>query len=115
MKRWMEHGTGSRNLREKRLSGQPAFDVYSVGEPPLRRGTMDACRLRTAAAENQPGLAVAKATAFQARKEGLTASGLLRARETDAVETPARAATARMPCFTDLALVSLMNVTLHRA
>jgi hypothetical protein len=36
---------------------------------------------------------------MRARKEGLTASGLLIARETDAVDTPARAATARMPCF----------------
>jgi hypothetical protein len=39
---------------------------------------------------------------MRARSEALTASGLLMARETDAVETPARAATARMPCFDDL-------------
>jgi hypothetical protein len=39
---------------------------------------------------------------MRARKSGLTASGLLSARETDAVDTPARAATARMPCFNDL-------------
>jgi hypothetical protein len=37
------------------------------------------------------------------RNSALTESGLLSARDTDAVETPARAATARMPCFDDLA------------
>jgi hypothetical protein len=36
------------------------------------------------------------------RSSALTESGLLSARDTEAVETPARAATARMPCFDDL-------------
>jgi hypothetical protein len=35
---------------------------------------------------------------------------LLIARETDAVETPARAATARMPCFNELTAVGLMGL-----
>src|SRR6185312_6226916 len=53
---------------------------------------------------------------MRARKEGLTASGLLIARETDAVDTPARAATARIPCFNDPmagALIRFVYVTLH--
>jgi hypothetical protein len=49
---------------------------------------------------------------MRARKEGLTASGLLIARETDAVDTPARAATARMPCFNDLTAGALMMLSM---
>jgi hypothetical protein len=37
------------------------------------------------------------------RNSALTEFGLLSARDTDAVETPARAATARIPCFDDRA------------
>jgi hypothetical protein len=39
---------------------------------------------------------------MRARNVGLTDSGLLIARDTDAVDTPARVATARMPCFDGL-------------
>lgn len=39
---------------------------------------------------------------MRARNTALTDSGLLIARETDAVDTPARAATARMPCLDGL-------------
>ena len=49
------------------------------------------------------------ACAMRARNEGLTASGLLIARETEAVETPARAATARIPCFSDLTAGGFMG------
>src|SRR5512138_1147574 len=54
---------------------------------------------------------------MRARSEGLTASGLLIARETDAVDTPARAATARIPCFTDPmagGFIVKAYVTLHQ-
>jgi hypothetical protein len=49
---------------------------------------------------------------MRARKEGLTASGLLIARETDAVDTPARAATARMPCFSELTAGGFMGLSM---
>jgi hypothetical protein len=39
---------------------------------------------------------------MRVRNSALTESGRLRARDTEAVETPARAATALMPCFDDL-------------
>ena len=45
------------------------------------------------------------------RSSALTESGLLSARDTEAVETPARAATARMPCFDGLA--DSVSVTVH--
>jgi hypothetical protein len=53
------------------------------------------------------------------RNSVLTESGLLSARDTEAVETPARAATARIPCFDDrlecgsTSLAQSVAVTLH--
>src|SRR5258708_10367407 len=42
------------------------------------------------------------ASAIRMRNSALTEFGLLSARDTEAVETPARVATARIPCFDDL-------------
>ncbi len=39
------------------------------------------------------------ACAMRARSDALTVSGLLSARETEAIDTPACAATARIPCL----------------
>ena len=51
------------------------------------------------------------ACVMRARNAALTDSGLLIARETEAVDTPARAATARMPCFDGLVASTLKGLS----